>query len=372
MPSQVRKKKIQPDQLTLGAPLEWPIYDCDGILLFKTGSKIHTPEQLELLSSRNAHFLVDLQQEEILNQHIFDRITQLVTLVALSFDAINKKQSEGHRRILQCVKIINDICEKDADGALGAVHLFRDHTNTLLKPIFSGILANIIARRIRYPQSRTEDLVTAMLLCNIASMSYQAELDLQTTPLTESQKDQLSKHPEEGFKTLLQANINTPNVLQAVLQHHERSDGSGYPRGITEQNRHMDGKILALCEYYVAVTATRRYKPIKQSQEALREIYVIANTQEPYLYMQFIKELGAFPPGSIVKLANKEIAIITRRQEKVIAPISKAIISPAGKEYTSPKKRDCSLAEYKIVGGHKLDLNVKLDLVALWDYENTN
>ncbi|MBL4868402.1 MAG: hypothetical protein JKY67_18710 [Pseudomonadales bacterium] len=372
MNRKVRKERIQASKIELSVPLEWPIYDNSGTILFKSGSRIYTEDQLMLLLGRDAHFLIDIHKEKIRNQHIFQRILHLITILALTLDAVTRKKPDSNQRVQQCVKMIDDICEEDMDGALGAIHLFRDHSNALLKPIFSGFLANIMARRIRYPQSRKDDLVTGMILCNIASMTYQAELDAQTAPLNKVQLEMIHQHPEEGVRIIMQAGINNTNVLKTVLQHHERKNGEGYPRGVTDQDIHMDGKIAALCEFYVAVTGNRNYKPVKQPKEALSEIYGQANTQEPYLYMEFIKELGAFPPGSIIRLANKEVAVITRRQKNVVAPIAKAILSPSGEVYTTAIKRDCNDVEFKILETCKLDPKVKLDLVTLWDYQHVD
>lgn len=369
MAIRTRKERISAQKIQLNTPLEWPIYDNSGTILFKSGSRLYSEDQLKLLLGRNAHFLIDLDKEKMRQAPIFERITHLIAFLALTLDAISRKKSESLQRVQQCVKMIDDICDEDVDGALGAVHLFRDHTNTLLKPLFSAFLANIIARRIRYPQSRRDDLVTGMILCNVASMGYQAKLDSQTAPLNLVQKEMVLRHPEEGVRILMQANINNANVLKTVLQHHERNGGEGYPRGVTELDIHLDGKIAALCEFYVAVTSNRSYKPVKKAKEALREIYAKANTHEPYLYMEFIKELGAYPPGSIVRLLNGEVAVITRRQKNVVAPIAKALISPSGERYSEALRRDCNEAEFKIVETCSIDPKIKLDLATLWDYK---
>jgi len=367
MTATTRKDKVNLKKIRINHPLDWPIFDRSNQILFKQGSRIYTVNQLSLLEERDIHYLVDLKQEKLQNVDIFKRIIQLITFLALTFDAIIKKKPDCNQRVNRCIKLIDDICTEDSDAALGAILLLRDQPGMLLKPLFSGFLANMFGKRIRYPQSRQDDLVAGMILCNIASVSYQNKLDAQTTPLSDKQKEIIHRHPEEGVRILTQAGINNTNVLKTVLQHHERIDGSGYPRAASEMSIHFDAKIAAICDFYVAVTSKRSYKSVKKAKEALSEIYSKATSQAPYLHMEFIKELGAYPPGSIVNLANGDTAVITRRQKNVVAPMAKAVISPLGITYPEPMTRDCNKKKYKIIGTCNMDSEVRLDLPELWD-----
>lgn len=380
------KPLITDTNVILTKPVPWAVYDEFNTILVKKGEVIYTKTQLQLLQQRKAYYLVTEklpEQEEANIEEVnfaaqnslqrtfvnpFQHIDDLSTDLSMCFLAISKKQKRADELLTHCSHMVEELCIKDPDAAIGAIHLYRKHKNNVSKPIYAAILGNIIATRLRYDPTHKLTVVKALLVCNIASVSYQDQLDKQSTPLTNEQFHKIRKHPEEGVVMLHNAGIDDKHLLQIVLQHHERSDGSGYPRKLHDEQIDIDAKLAALVEYYTAVISNRTYRMAKQAKEALREVYHKAKGAEAQLHLTFIKELGVYPPGTYVKLANGEIALVIKRQPFSVAPLVKAVIDAKGNPYSEVLARDCTLKDFHIAENHHLETSLNYSFPDLWDY----
>ncbi len=93
--------------------------------------------------------------------------------------------------------------------------------------------------------------------------------------------------------------------------HHERHDGSGYPRHLLDNDIPIFGKMAGIVDWYDAVTSDRVYCSALTSHQALQQLYTRRNTDfQPALIEQFIQCIGIYPVGSLVELSNGEIGIV--------------------------------------------------------------
>lgn len=377
-------KRPVTQELELNQPIPWPIYDRDGLILVKQGEILYSKKQLKLLLDRSA-FLLEGHKHKSANQHEqqdhqntglrrafqnpFHHIDQLADELTFTFNQIRKKSKDAVARLKLCYDMVEELIDRDAEAALGAIHLYRKHKNAISKPIYSALLAEVLCRRLNYEAFAKETVVSASMVCNIASLTYQSKLDMQSEPLTDEQINKVKKHPEESVLMLHTSHFDNKYLLEIILQHHERSDGSGYPRRLTSSQIHADAKMLALVEFYTAVTAKRNYRATLQAKDALRAVYKNARDDEMKLHLAFIKELGVYPPGTFVKLSNGEIAIVTKRQPFSIAPMVKVVMGPQGTLYDHPATRDCTIDHFKIAESFHMTRDIKINFPHLWDYE---
>jgi len=102
---------------------------------------------------------------------------------------------------------------------------------------------------------------------DIGKLLIPPEILKQTRELTESEYDVVKKHPTLGAELLKRLNIDG-NELKLVLEHHERCDGSGYPKGLKDEEISIYGKIGAVCDTFDAITSDRVYKDAKNPNDA--------------------------------------------------------------------------------------------------------
>lgn len=121
----------------------------------------------------------------------------------------------------------------------------------------------------------------------------------------------MQTHADSGRKLLMSTSDVPPAAVDAAYCHHERLDGSGYPRGLRHDKIPQVAKLVAIVDAYDAITSDRVYSKGRSSLEALRIIFDAAGTHfDEEMVAHFVKLIGIYPPGEIAELSNGEIGII--------------------------------------------------------------
>jgi HD-GYP domain-containing protein (c-di-GMP phosphodiesterase class II) len=119
-------------------------------------------------------------------------------------------------------------------------------------------------------------------------------------------------HPVHGYQILVQQNGFPSEVGLVVLEHHERTDGRGYPRKLSANGISVFGRIAAIVDTYAAMISKRSYRSEYAPHEAIRN--VLASGQEKYdkqYLVPFVREIGVYPVGTYVRLNNNAVAVVT-------------------------------------------------------------
>jgi len=132
-------------------------------------------------------------------------------------------------------------------------------------------LAEAVAREMGLPPDRVETVRIAGMLHDIGKISVPIEILNKPRALSPSEFAVIQIHPAAGFEILKAIRFRGP-VAEAVLQHHERLDGSGYPSGLTGPEILLEARILAVADVVEAMTYHRPYRPALGVQAALDEI----------------------------------------------------------------------------------------------------
>jgi len=135
-----------------------------------------------------------------------------------------------------------------------------------------------------------------------------------------NKKDKLSKNEHElvqqhvlwGHKICKSDGLTNKITTDMLVNHHERLDGSGYPRGVEASKLSKLARITAIVDVYDAMTGNKRYKQGEQPINALRYLISKSEQFDRSLVQQFIKYIGVHPVGSLVKLSNETLAVITK------------------------------------------------------------
>lgn len=115
------------------------------------------------------------------------------------------------------------------------------------------------ARWLNFNVKDTEQLMLAALLHDIGKLELPLELMKKPTALTKEELECVQKHPELGYALVKEKSIDN-RVKDAILMHHERCDGSGYPTHLCLHDISSFGKIIAIADVYDAMTASRSYR----------------------------------------------------------------------------------------------------------------
>jgi HD-GYP domain-containing protein (c-di-GMP phosphodiesterase class II) len=369
--------RVSQDEVGVGKALPWAVYDAEGILLLRQGYVISSDHQLRLLMERGlyrnssgdgpAEDGTALLQD---NESPFELVREFCYRLSNIFGAVDETQRDFKQRITKLATDIHKLCEMDIDAALGAVHIYDEHPYTIVHPVHQAILCCIVSAQLDYSDADRRSLLCAALTANIAMLELQEQLHKQVDPLTGEQREAIRRHPEQGMQMLIRHGVNDVLWLKIVMQHHERFDGSGYPRGLEGDEVAQQAMLLAVADRYAAMVSSRGYRKPLSAKGALREFFVQKGKEfDESLSLLFIKNLGIFPPGTFVKLVNGETAVVIQRGKRdSMQPVVSSFISPRGGAYATPLRRDCSQKEYAIHESCDLEEKMPLNLHMLWGY----
>ncbi|OYY73743.1 MAG: two-component system response regulator [Gammaproteobacteria bacterium 28-57-27] len=162
-------------------------------------------------------------------------------------------------------------------------------------------LAVEIARELQWPEDQIEGLYLASVVHDFGKIRIPAEILSKPGRLSELEFAFIKQHPETGYEILKSVDFPWP-IAQAVLQHHERLDGSGYPYGLKEDEILAEAKVLSVADVVEAMTSHRPYRAALGLDAALDEITrhrgVLYDSRVVDACLRVFREKGyAFPTG---------------------------------------------------------------------------
>lgn len=181
-------------------------------------------------------------------------------------------------------------------------------------------------------------LFRAALTSNIGMTRIHDAMARQSAPLSEAQRQTVRDHPLRSAAVLRELGVKDALWLQLVEEQHERPDGSGYPAGKAVTD--LAPRLLQMADVYVACISPRQGRGGLLSQQVARELYLGPDQHPDALGALFVKHIGFYPPGSYVRLASGEVAVVTRRGAKANAPQVFSIVGRQGMPLGEPTLRD--------------------------------
>ncbi|MGM0952334.1 MAG: HD-GYP domain-containing protein [Pseudomonadota bacterium] len=174
-----------------------------------------------------------------------------------------------------------------------------------------GILAITFGRYLGLTNQQLEIAGLCGMLHDVGKMRVSPAVLNKPGALNEEEWRIMRGHPQSGFDLLDSEHHLEPEILQAVLSHHERLDGKGYPAGLGANSIDRFTRIITIIDAYDAMTSDRVYRKGMPTSKALSVLYKNSGSQfDAELVEGFIRMIGIYPPGSLVGLNSGEVAII--------------------------------------------------------------
>ena len=149
-------------------------------------------------------------------------------------------------------------------------------------------------------------------MCDVGMTQLPTELLDQAENLTDAQQRIIKAHPTMSAHLVSKAENVDKEIVAVIENHHERLDGSGYPRATEGPAIPLLARIAGLADAYDAMITPRPYAIARTSHEATLELLDCSGQKfQEALVEQFVQAIGLFPTGSLVELNTGEVAIIT-------------------------------------------------------------
>jgi HD-GYP domain-containing protein (c-di-GMP phosphodiesterase class II) len=175
-----------------------------------------------------------------------------------------------------------------------------------------SIWAASFGRHLGLERDELRVLALAGLLCDVGKTRLPRWLLEKVEPYTRQDLLDIRAHVQHGLDILAQNPDLPAAITEIVATHHERHDGSGYPKGLSGTAIPMFGRIMGIVDSYDAMTSNRPHAPARSPHDAINELY----RQRGVLFQQelvehFIQSCGIYPIGTLVELSDGQVGVIT-------------------------------------------------------------
>lgn len=178
-------------------------------------------------------------------------------------------------------------------------------------PVNVAFLSLVIGRWLNLDNKKLINLVRTGLLLDIGKAKIKDSLLNKPELLSLEEMEKLKSHPVIGYKILASVKIFDSDVLQGVLFHHERMDGTGYPLGLSGVKINLFSRIIAIADTFDAITATKTYSKKSTPLKAIEEIQINSRNQlDPRICEVFVKNLIDYYSGREIRLSNEQVGNI--------------------------------------------------------------
>jgi len=181
-----------------------------------------------------------------------------------------------------------------------------------------SILSISFGRTMGMEREALIELGTCGLLHDVGKIITPIEVLNKPGALTAKEYEVMKQHTDHGRDILMGSDGVGMAALEVAYGHHEHMDGTGYPRGLTEDSLTQYTKMVGITDAFDAITSDRVYINGRTIMEAFRILDKHRGTHfDPKYVMNFIKSVGMFPPGSVVELSTGEIGVVIETHHKM-------------------------------------------------------
>lgn len=193
----------------------------------------------------------------------------------------------------------------------------------------------------------TSSLFKAAMSMNIGMARLHDDLARQAKAPSDAQRQAITAHPHRGAQLLRQLGVGDPLWLELIEHHHDPLDAAGAAP--------VGQRLLRMADVFVARISPRQARSGLLAHQVARDIYLGPDGQPNPLGALFIKTVGIYPPGSYVRLANGEVAVVVRRGRRANAPVVFAIVNKQGMPLGEPALRDTLERAFECKGAVSAD-----------------
>ena len=276
----------------------------------------------------------------------------LVTVTTLLEKLRNKEEIASHMdKVYQLLSNISNQLILLKDSVLSDIYEEREEEYYLPYHIVNILfLSSFLGIKTGLNKSKMRDLGLACILCDVGVDEFRKIIDKPIT-LTDGEYNLVRKHITISLRVAEEIGQVKDIVKDAIRMHHERVDGSGYPRGIESEKINPYAKIIGVVDTYEAITHNRPYRDGSNAHTAIKYLLdSLKNTFDYEVMKVLIDKMSMYPIGTIVKLDTDEIArVIGVTQGSPLKPIVMVIQDAFGMPLKERKVIDLSVPETPLI-----------------------
>lgn len=254
----------------------------------------------------------------------------------------------------QCEPLVEDILDsifRLPDALLPLAQVKTQDEYTFQHCVAVSALAAAFGRAMVMSREEIKELALGGLLHDVGKAMVPVEILNKPGRLTDAEFMVMREHASHGADLLSKTHGVSEIAYRAAAEHHERYDGSGYPNGLKGEHISIYGQMMAIVDVYDAITSIRVYHKGMPPTEALRKIFEWSKCHfNPRLVQAFIKSIGIYPAGSLVRLESGKLGIVREVvPDKLLQPVVKIFFDADRRCYLNPSTVHLSDSQDRIL-----------------------
>lgn len=322
-------KLVPLNKVKLNSTIAKTLYDSEGRVLLTVGSKL-TENLIKKLNLLNINFLYVskdsydetivteeyLEIKEIIKSDLREKLLRLIKSTFTSLDLSSndskfKNSDDYFKKIYELAEnILDDIFENIYLSSF-VIQIKNERANLFSHSVNVAIISLLIGIYLDYNREVLINLCVGALLHDIGKTLIDIDIINKETPLNYEEFEIVKSHCEKGYYYLYEKDYIHSDIKQIVLQHHERIDGLGYPKGLIGNQINILSKIVSVANTYDTLTSDNYYMDSMSASDAIEYIMSHADSIFDFNVVNvFSKIIVPFPNGTRVKLSNGDIGIV--------------------------------------------------------------
>ncbi|HZK85723.1 MAG TPA: HD-GYP domain-containing protein [Desulfosporosinus sp.] len=293
-----------------GSVLARPVINSSGTVLLQTGVRV-TASYIGRLMAMGYDVLF-IQDDRLEDVEFHMTITSQTREVAYkTIQSVSEYIECGRESSLKASSVrttvnqmINDLLfSADILGNLTEIQGYDDYT--FHHSINTTIIGLVLGLASGYSERKLLEFGMGVLMHDIGKIRIPESILNKKTPLMKEEFEEIKRHPTSGYDILRKNNDFSFLSAHVAFQHHEKWDGTGYPRGLKGNEIHEYGKLAAIADVYEALTSKRIYRKAMEPNAAYEYIVSQSNQHfDPQVLKVFAKHIAVYPSGSGILLSN--------------------------------------------------------------------
>lgn len=249
-----------------------------------------------------------LEEELLYSAPVIEDVQRTLATIR---ETINSGASVDLARVCDLVDELASGVERNPDAMLWLTRLKATDQYSYDHAIDVSVLLMVFGRFLGLGREAVGELGRAGLMQDVGKLHVSSEILAKEEPLSDIEFREIQSHVASSLELLVGQSGFSRNVLSIVAEHHERYDGSGYPRSIALERISLAAEMSGLVDTYCAMTRDRVFSSAVSSQGALEAICRLRGVKfRDAIVDQFVQCVGLYPIGTLVELNSGEVAIV--------------------------------------------------------------
>jgi HD-GYP domain-containing protein (c-di-GMP phosphodiesterase class II) len=268
--------------------------------------------------------------------------TSAKTAIVSMFSEVRMGKAISGQAAGELVDEISSSVMRNPGALISLARLKTADDDTYMQSVAVCALMVALAGRLGCDETQTREAGMSGLLHDLGKAMMPMEVLNKPGKLTDEEFRIIRGHPEEGHRLLVEGGTVGAVPLDVVLHHHEKTDGSGYPHHLKDEQISVFAKMGAVCDVYDAITSNRPYKAGWDPAESIKKMTEWCTGHfDARIFQAFVKSIGIYPVGSLVRMSSGRLGVVTEQSERsLLTPRIKVFFSSSSMTHIPPEVID--------------------------------